>query len=146
MSANSHFFSHDFNARNNYKLLELRSEYGWEGYGIFWAICEVISENDKPLPVDRLGAVSVALGVQREFLASFIKFCLDLNIFIQTEAGITSESLEERLEHKRAIIKKVVHVVDGCWVFLLNPSGLRPPPLGRGGVWQRHLKIAAGVE
>ena len=99
MSANSYFFSHDFSARNNYKLLELRAEYGWEGYGIFWALCEVIAENDKPLPLDRLGAVSVAIGVPKEFLATFIKTCLDLNIFIETEAGVTSESLEARLDH-----------------------------------------------
>ena len=106
MSANSHFFSHDFNARNNYKLLELRAEFGWEGYGVFWALCEIISENDKPLPLDRLGAVSVALGVPKEYLAGFIKICIDLDIFIETEAGVTSESLESRLEHKREVIRK----------------------------------------
>lgn len=106
MSAKSHFFSHDFNARNNYKLLELRADYGWEGYGLFWAICEVIAENDKPLPYDRVGAVSVSLGVTKQFLAEFIKQCLELGIFIEREDGVTSESLELRLDHKREVIKK----------------------------------------
>ncbi len=106
MSAKSHFFSHDFNARNNYKLLELRADYGWEGYGLFWAICEIVAENDKPLPHDRVGAVSVALGVPKEFLAGFIKQCLELGLFVEKEAGVTSESLELRLDHKRDVIKK----------------------------------------
>ena len=115
MSAKTQFFSHDFNARNNYKLLELRCEYGWEGYGLFWAICETIAENDKPLPLDRIGALSIALGVSREFLAGFFKFCIDLGIFIEKEAGITSESLEDRLEYKRKKSRKASENAKKRW-------------------------------
>ncbi len=115
MSAKTQFFSHDFNSRNNYKLLELRAEYGWEGYGLFWAILESIAENDKPLPLDRIGALSVALGVSKEFLASYFKFCIDLGIFIEKEASITSESLEQRLEYKREKTRKAKASAEARW-------------------------------
>jgi len=47
------YFQHDYNARNDEKVLELRSNYGVEGYGLFWMLLESMAETDdgkiKPL-------------------------------------------------------------------------------------------------
>lgn len=34
------FFDHDIYARDDEKIIELMSEFGWEGYGLFWGIIE----------------------------------------------------------------------------------------------------------
>lgn len=38
------YFPHDCNARNDNKILALRSIYGSEGYGIYWMIIEVLRD------------------------------------------------------------------------------------------------------
>ena len=40
MTKVSYYFSHYANAHHYEKILELRAELGWEGYGIFWAMSE----------------------------------------------------------------------------------------------------------
>ena len=47
MKKESFYFSHDANAHIDDKILELRSEYNWEGYGIFWVLIEILrSQSD----------------------------------------------------------------------------------------------------
>jgi hypothetical protein len=38
------YFGHDHDARNHPKHKALRAQYGWEGYGRFWALNEMISD------------------------------------------------------------------------------------------------------
>jgi len=40
MKKEAYYFSLDSNARDDPKILQLRMEMGWEGYGLFWAIIE----------------------------------------------------------------------------------------------------------
>jgi hypothetical protein len=42
----AYYFSHDANARNDLKCVKLRQSLGLEGYGIFWAIIEILRETD----------------------------------------------------------------------------------------------------
>lgn len=46
MKKEAYYFSHDANARNDLKCIKLRQELGMEGYGIFWAIIEILRESD----------------------------------------------------------------------------------------------------
>ena len=42
------YFPHDSNARNDVKLIKLRSKLDWEGYGIYFALIELLfSEGNK---------------------------------------------------------------------------------------------------
>lgn len=46
-------FSHDSNARNDERLLEVRRKHGMEGYGVYWALLEMLrSATDYTLPTD----------------------------------------------------------------------------------------------
>jgi hypothetical protein len=40
----AYYFSHDYNARNDEKILKLIQKEGWIGYGIYWAIIEKLYE------------------------------------------------------------------------------------------------------
>ncbi|MFG6179738.1 Lin1244/Lin1753 domain-containing protein, partial [Halomonas sp. THAF12] len=43
---NTYYFSHDGNARNDPKILSMRSVYGSEGYGWYWIIIEMLREQE----------------------------------------------------------------------------------------------------
>lgn len=40
----AYFFAHDCNARNDPKILALRSVYGAEGYGVYFMLIEILRE------------------------------------------------------------------------------------------------------
>lgn len=40
------FFQHDFNALNDEKIIKLRIKYGMQGYGIYFAILELLAQNN----------------------------------------------------------------------------------------------------
>jgi hypothetical protein len=42
---NTYYFSHDTNANRDEKILAMRVDYGWEGYGWYWAIVETMAES-----------------------------------------------------------------------------------------------------
>ncbi|AEV67392.1 DUF4373 domain-containing protein [Acetivibrio clariflavus] len=45
------YFSHDSNAVTDPKVLDMRADYGMEGYGVFWAIVELLcKESEYKLP------------------------------------------------------------------------------------------------
>ena len=46
MKKDAYYFSHDANARNDLKMVKLRRALGLEGYGIFWAIIEILRETE----------------------------------------------------------------------------------------------------
>src|SRR4030095_8835380 len=42
----TYFFKHDYFARSSKKLSPLVEEYGFEGYGIYWLIVEILHEEE----------------------------------------------------------------------------------------------------
>lgn len=47
-----HYFPHDWNARDDQKMVKLIKEMGWEGYGIYWAIIEKLHASNGTLLYD----------------------------------------------------------------------------------------------
>ena len=43
----SFYFSHDYNARNDQKILMLRGKFGNEGYALFFYILETMAEESQ---------------------------------------------------------------------------------------------------
>ena len=79
MANQSYFFDHDYSARNDDKILEMRSVYKAEGYGIFWMILETMAENENGgVNTSLIGGLSLGYGVAKGWLSEFIKFCISL--------------------------------------------------------------------
>ena len=50
----AYYFSHDSNALTDQKILAMRCDYGLEGYGLYWAIIEMLrNEGTYKLPLDK---------------------------------------------------------------------------------------------
>jgi len=84
MKDNLPFFSHDNNARRHPKMKALIAEYGFEGYGRFWALNERIAESsgafiDISKKVNKLDLAS-ELGLDGKGLDSFLAFLSDPEI------------------------------------------------------------------
>lgn len=47
MAKETYYFSHDSNAITDTKILNIRADYGLEGYGLFWAIIEMLRNKEK---------------------------------------------------------------------------------------------------
>lgn len=51
MKKETFYFSHDYNARNDTKILYMRQELGMEGYGIYWYLIEALADAGGILPL-----------------------------------------------------------------------------------------------
>lgn len=86
MAKDSYWFKHDHNARGDEKILELRSEFGAEGYGIFWMIVETMAENSNGgVNSSLIGGLSLGYGVAKDKLQSIFDACSRIGLFFEKD-------------------------------------------------------------
>lgn len=74
----AYYFPHDCNARNDPKILALRSVFGAEGYGVYWMLIEILREQpDYRLQVTKYlyHALAMQMQVQKERLQEIVEAC-----------------------------------------------------------------------
>ncbi|HUS49103.1 MAG TPA: Lin1244/Lin1753 domain-containing protein, partial [Candidatus Paceibacterota bacterium] len=108
MKKNAYYFSHDTNASRDEKILAMRVDYGWEGYGWFWAIIEAMAEatdyrlrfsNGEPDNIDIAG-LALNFRVSRKKLEKFVENCIKkykLFVFSKNKKYFFSKTLRRRL-------------------------------------------------
>lgn len=103
----AYYFSHDSNASHDEKILNLRADHGWEGYGIYWAIIERLRDSsDHKYQNDSIKGLSVSLGIKRHVLEEIVN---NYGLFDSDEDCFWSPSLMRRMdivEKKRGLAKK----------------------------------------
>lgn len=61
MAKGKYYFQHDYNALNDPKIVAMRYQYGMEGYGLYWAIIEMLHAADNhKLPVKDYQFIAIA--------------------------------------------------------------------------------------
>ena len=94
----SYYFQHDYNARNDEKILELRSIFGCEGYGIYWMLLESMAETeDGKLNLSLIGGLSLGYGVAKGRLSEIVEFCINVGLFEREMQFFLSKRM---VEHK----------------------------------------------
>lgn len=99
------YFSHDADARNDAKILNVRMKYGAEGYGIYFMLLERLRTEKDYIGVADYNALAfdlrVSAGAIKDIINNFGLFCL-------TEDGgaFYSESLIRRMEIMESKSKK----------------------------------------
>lgn len=74
----AYYFPHDCNARNDPKILALRSVFGAEGYGVYWMLIEILREQpDYRLQVTKYlyHTLAMQMQVQKERLQEIVEAC-----------------------------------------------------------------------
>ena len=99
----AYYFTHDSNARNDPKILAMRSVYGAEGYGWFWMIVEILREqNGYALEANDYFTASLALELHEDEakIKAFISDCTSkFHLFFIEKNKFTSVSLLRRMAY-----------------------------------------------
>ncbi len=94
MAKDTFWFTHDYNAHNDDKILELRSEFGAEGYGIFWMIVESMAVNENGgIKASLIGGLSHGYGLPKDRLIAIIKFGCEVGLFYEENGFYFSKRL-----------------------------------------------------
>jgi hypothetical protein len=99
MAKEAYYFSHDSNARLDDKILELRAEFGWHGYGLFWAVIETLRDcSNYTYPSNARAGLALSLNIAKTDLEQFLNVAVKLGLLVEEEGVIYSESLMKRME------------------------------------------------
>ena len=88
------YFSHDYDAREDEKIINLLSDLGYEGYGIYWAIIEMLYKN-KGIMQTQYKRIAFALRANTNTIEKVIK---DYQLFQSSQTHFWSESVKARLK------------------------------------------------
>jgi hypothetical protein len=97
MDKKAFYFSHDFNARNDEKIIQLRMKHGMLGYGVYFAILERLGEATDYVGVVDYNVIAYDLRADASVVKSVIR---DFGLFSFTGDGecFYSESLINRMK------------------------------------------------
>jgi len=104
------YFPHDYNARNDLKMQALIDECGAAGYGIFWAIIEIMhEEDDHELLMNSTicRAIAKQMATSVEQIETVVKSCLSVELFIEGGNGkIYSERVQRNIDKRIELSEK----------------------------------------
>ena len=89
------YFNHDSNARNDLKLTHLRRVGGFEYYGIYFAVLELLFSEENKLCVEDYDTLAFGLQCETEKLRAVIE---DFDLFIIEENCFYSKRLINHIE------------------------------------------------
>ena len=96
------YFQHDEVASLDEKIIDLRADLGWEGYGLFWALIEWLHREGGHLEY-KPKRMAVYLNTTPEVIEAL---CRDFDLFDITDDMISSKRLCRQLEYREALSKK----------------------------------------
>lgn len=113
------YFSHDAGARNDPKILAMRSVYGSEGYGWFWIIVEMMREqSDYRIALGKYTSNALAMQMQctPDAAHKFVSDCIqEFGLFTSDGEFFWSESLLKRMEKKDEKRRKAQAAARARW-------------------------------
>ena len=96
-----YYFSHDCNARNDEKILAMRSVYGLEGYAMYFMTVEILREqNEYKLEITKYiwNTLAMQMHTDVQKVKNFINDCVDeFHLFVIENNFLYSESLIKRM-------------------------------------------------
>jgi hypothetical protein len=95
MKKNTYYFSHDYNARNDTKVLFLRMQLGMEGYGIYWYLIESLAESGGTLPLQLIPVLAMQMHTTEAKVNAVVNV---FGLFEITDEQFFSLRLNDHLE------------------------------------------------
>ena len=105
------YFPHDYNAMQDEKIKMLIRKHGMEGYGIFWAIVEMLYNNANALRTDYEG-IAFDVRTNCEKIESIVN---DFDLFIVDRDTFGSMSIERRLNERKEKSRKAKESASYRW-------------------------------
>ena len=89
------YFNHDSNARNDYRIIKLRAKLGYEGYGIFWSLLEMLFIEENKICIEDYDALAFGLQCDANKLKKVIE---DFDLFVIEDDCFYSKRLNNHIE------------------------------------------------
>tara|TARA_R100000995_G_scaffold1880_1_gene1289 strand:- start:12299 stop:12889 length:591 start_codon:yes stop_codon:yes gene_type:complete len=89
------YFNHDSNARNDYRIIKLRAKLGYEGYGIFWSLLEMLFIEENKICIEDYDALAFGLQCDPKILKQVIE---DFDLFVIEDDCFYSKRLNNHIE------------------------------------------------
>lgn len=120
MSKEAYYFSHDANARQDPKILEMLSVYGAEGYGWYWILVEMLREqSDHKLKLTgkyTFNALAMQMHCNPNTSEQFVNDCIkEFALFDSDGEYFWSNSLLRRMAMKEEISEKRRKAAEKRW-------------------------------
>lgn len=98
---NTFYFSHDFNASNDIKIIEMELEHGYYGYAVFFKLLEFFGNTkDYKLKLKSIKSIAKRLNGDPEIFESVIK---DFGLFEYDDEYFWSASFLDRMNKRKEI-------------------------------------------
>jgi len=118
MAKDAFYFPHDFHSRSDPKTLKLLKD-GWENYGIYWAIIEMLHEQSGYLPLD-FETIAYELRTNYERIKYVVE---SYDLFLIKNGRFTSQRVLDNIEHRKEKSLKATQSIQKRW--LKNTNVLR---------------------
>tara|TARA_R100001163_G_C5067694_1_gene207019 strand:+ start:4801 stop:5565 length:765 start_codon:yes stop_codon:yes gene_type:complete len=89
------YFNHDSTARNDYRIIKLRATLGYEGYGVFWAVLELLFTEENKICTSQYDILSYGLQCDPKVLKHVIE---DFDLFVIEDGCFYSRRLNNQIE------------------------------------------------
>ena len=109
--AETFYFSHDYDSRQDEKIKDLIYHYGFEGYGIFWALIEDLYMNENMLKCD-YKRIAYEFRIDENKVKSIIN---DFGLFTIEGENFYSSSINKRLEFRNEKKVKAKQSAEKRW-------------------------------
>jgi hypothetical protein len=106
------YFSHDYNARNDKKLIKLFMQHGLSGLGAYWCIIEMLYEESGYLPLSEYERITFELRTTNELIKSVLN---DFDLFQYDCEKFWSETAIERLKKRSEKSDKARESISKRW-------------------------------
>jgi hypothetical protein len=89
------YFNHDSVARLDIRVIKLRSKLGYEGYGLFWAVLELLFTEENKLCIEDYDSLAFGLQCDPKVLKQVIE---DFDLFVVEDGCFYSRRLNNHIE------------------------------------------------
>lgn len=108
MAKEALYFSHDYNARHDKKIGALVKDYKAAGYGVYWAICEMMHEEGGDLEMDEVTYAAIAkdLNEKTTFIKTIAVSCINTyKLFFMVDIKLKSNRVNKNINKRKSISK-----------------------------------------
>ena len=89
------YFNHDSTARNDYRIIKLRATLGYEGYGVFWAVLELLFAEENKICINQYDILAYGLQCDSKILKQVIE---DFDLFVIEDGCFYSKRLNNHID------------------------------------------------
>ena len=92
------YFSHDYDSREDEKIMDLMGDAGWAGYGLFWGLVELLYKNGGKMRT-QYQRIAFALNSHPDTIQNIIE---NFGLFQVKNGFFSSKSVNKRLKERKS--------------------------------------------